>query len=339
MPTAPLPVIHDAPAHEAAAPWLLGELRRLAGASTALDLESADGNRVAIENLSGALRRLLEPALDALAALERLDDDAALAAPATAELDPWTAPPPVARDAARISDVCFAGRMELRRVLRELAAARDDDARLVAAEAGRRKLCRAVRAVLAAAHHGGADDVGEPMRPPAAELASALAIRRLYARFRHDLRRAADDTPQAVLEAVRYAGGALSTLAGKPCYADVRFSDRMVLRRLRERALSWARHDRSVPAGLQLLEDVWTCGNLLRGINRRQELKDHDRALIPRLLRGPDDVAAWFAELDALYGLDDDLDQLFDRARAIAKTGGALDRLVPEVLIHLGQVR
>jgi len=339
MPTAPLPVFHDAPAHDAVAPSLLGELRRLAGTATALDLESADGNRVAIESLSGTLRRLLEPALDALAALERLDDDAALAAPATDELDPWTAPP-AAPDAARISDVCFAGRMELRRVLRELAAARDDDARLVAAEAGRRKLCRAVRAVLAAAHDGGADDVGEPPRPPAAELASALAIRRLYARFRHDLRRAADDTPQAVLEAVRYAGGALSTLAGKPCYADVRFSDRVVLRRLRERALSWARHDRSVPAGLRLLDDIWTCSDLLRGINRRQELKDHDRTLIPRLLRGPDDdVAAWFAELDSLYGLDDDLDQLFERARAIAKAGGALDRLVPEVLIHLGQVR
>lgn len=338
MPTAPLPVIHDAPAHDAAAPSLLGELRRLAGAATALDLESADGNRVAIESLSATLRRLLEPALDALAALERLDDDAALAAPVLDELDAWNAPPPVA--AVRVSDVCFAGRMELRRMLRELATAPDADARLVAAEAGRRKLCRAVRAVLAAAHDGGADDVGEPQRPPAAELASALAIRRLYARFRHDLRRAADHTPQAVLEAVRYAGGALSTLAGKPGYADVRFSDRLVLRRLRERALTWARHDRSVPAGLQLLEDVWTCGNLLRGINRRQELKAHDGALIPRLLRGPDDdVAAWFAELDALYGLDDDLDQLFDRARAIAKTGGALDRLVPEVLIHLGQVR
>jgi hypothetical protein len=143
-----------------------------------------------------------------------------------------------------------------------------------------------------------------------------------------------------VLEAVRYAGGALSTLAGKPCYADVRFSDRVVLRRLRERALTWARHDRSVPAGLRLLDDIWTCSDLLRGINRRQELRDHDRALIPRLLRGPDDdVAAWFVELDSLYGLDDDLDQLFERARAIAKAGGALDRLVPEVLIHLGQVR
>jgi hypothetical protein len=231
--------------------------------------------------------------------------------------------------------------MELRRVLRELAAAHDDDARLVAAETGRRKLRRAIRAVLeAAGDAGGSGAPGEHHgRYLVADLASALAIRELYARFRRSLRRPTDETPEAVLAAVRYAGGALATLVADPEYADVRASDRAVLRKLRERALQWAGHDRSVTAGLHLLDDVWTCGDLLRGINRRQELKDHDRALIGALLRGPDDdISAWFDRFDPLFGLDDDLDTLLARVAAMRQVGGPLDRLVPEALVRLAQV-
>jgi hypothetical protein len=316
-------------------------LRDIAERAAAIDLEAADANRGSTAQVAGAMRRLLEQALEVMEAVQGSDDEPA-AAGDLVEPDAWVSSAPSIRAIPRVGDVCFAGAMELRRVLRELGTAPDDDGRLVAAETGRRKLRRAIRAVLETAGQVGESGAPGGHHGPylVADVASALAIRRLYARFRRSLRRPTEETPEAVLAAVRYAGGALAALVADPDYADVRASDRAVLRKLRERALQWARHDRGVATGVHLLDDVWTCGDLLRGINRRQELKDHDGALIPRLLRGPDDdVGAWFAQLDALYGLDDDLDQLFDRARAIAKAGGALDRLVPEVLIHLGQVR
>jgi hypothetical protein len=76
-----------------------------------------------------------------------------------------------------------------------------------------------------------------------------------------------------------------------------------------------------------------------RGINRRQELREHDRALIAVLGRGPDsDTAAWFARLDALVGLDDELDAVLERARAARDNAAALDRVVPEALVRLAQV-
>ncbi|HEY0987851.1 MAG TPA: 30S ribosomal protein S5 [Kofleriaceae bacterium] len=200
----------------------------------------------------------------------------------------------------------------------------------------------AIRAVLEAARATGVYDAFAGASSGchhAADIESALAIRQLYARFRRSLRRATDDTPEAVLAAVRYAGGAIAALVSDPDYADVRASDRAVLRALRDRALHWARGDRSVAAGLHLLDDVWTCGDLLRGINRRQELREHDRALIAVLGRGPDsDTAAWFARLDALVGLDDELDAVLDRARAARDDAAALDRVVPEALVRLAQV-
>jgi hypothetical protein len=309
MPAAPVVAVD-----EVLRPALLVALRDIVGAA-----DAADGNTVATERLWSGLRRMLERALELLAALQGAEDDAAT---------------------TQIADLCFAGTMELRRVLRELNAAADDHGRLVAAEACRRKMRRAIRAVLEAAREAGVHDMfGEP-GGCAADLASAVAIRRLYARFRGSLRRAADDTPEAVLAAVRYAGFALATLVSEPDYADVRASDRAVLRELRERALQWARGDRAVPAGLHLLDDVFTCGDLLRGINRRQELREQDGALIAALARSPDaETGGWFARLDALFGLDDDLDRLLERTRAVQGDAAALDRLVPEVLVRLAQVQ
>jgi hypothetical protein len=237
-----------------------------------------------------------------------------------------------------VGDLCFAGGMELKRVLRELVSAQTDDARIVAAEAARRKIRRAIRATLEAAREAGVDVLGgeHQGRHQVADLACALAVRRLYARFRRGLRRPSDDSPDAVLAAVRYAGGAIATLVSAPDFADVRVSDRAVIRRLRERALNWARHDRGAVTGLHLLEDVWTCGDLLRGINQRQELQAHDAALIALALRGPDDsVAAWFALIDPLYGLDDAVDRILESAQA----GGDLDRLVPDALVALASVQ
>jgi hypothetical protein len=131
-----------------------------------------------------------------------------------------------------------------------------------------------------------------------------------------------------VLEAAREAG--VHDMFGEPggCAADLASALAIRLAAARARA------------AVHLLDDVFTCGDLLRGINRRQELCEHDGALIAALARSPDaETGGWFARLDALFGLDDDLDRLLERTRAVQGDAAALDRLVPEVLVRLAQVQ
>lgn len=313
---------------------VLQALRTLTGEVASLDLRSGDDDAATAAANAAQLRDVVVRALALFAELQDLEP-----APPEDEPDAWT----VSDAAPRIGDVCFAGGLELRRVARELTAAQNLDELVTAAETARRKLRRAVRAVLevARARHGHDLLSGVTGPHPVADLGAALAVRRLYAEFRRGLRRPTDDSAEAVLVAVRYAGGALAALVASPDYADVRASDRAILRRLRERALRWARGSREVQAGLHLLEDVWTCGDLLRGINLRQELRAHDAAALAAL-RAPGAAAqlpAWLAHLYALDGLDDGLDALIARTRALAALDAGLPAaLVDEILVRLAQV-
>lgn len=296
---------------------LLLELRDLAtqAADLPLDREGAP----ALTAPAGALRRMMERTIAILGALQRLDEIDEVPAADDDDDDAWmTGGATSSRPYSQVGDVCFAGTLELTRVLRELIAAPAGDDLVIATETAHRKLRRAIRAVLEAAREAGGTDIlgGEHKgRHRVADLDSALAVRRLYATFRRALRAPTDDSPEAVLAAVRYAGGALAALVTEPDYADVRASDRAVLRALRERALTWARGDRAVLTGQQLLADVETCADLLRGINRRQELRAHDLELITALCADRSGAPSWWTQLEALVGLDDVLDAVLAEAR------------------------
>ncbi len=310
MAGSPLPETPD----RAAEMQRLIELRDLASLAAGLDPGTCEGDAVGAAALAREVRRLVERAVELLGELQAIDD------------------------VTEVADMCFAGALELKRLLRELGAARGADDVVVTAESARRKLRRAVRAVLEVARIEGSPDIlggAHQGRHRVSDLESALAVRRLYATFRRGLRRPDGDSPEAVLTAVRYAAGAMALMVTEPDYADVRASDRAVLRALRARALDWARHDRSAREGLHLLEDLWTCADLLRGINRRQDLVAHDAALIAELHDGPGaDLAAWSARLDALVGLDDRLDALLGQRAA-----APLAALVPELLARLAELR
>jgi hypothetical protein len=313
---------------------LLFMLRDLAGEAAAIDLD--DETRLSSE--LDELFRILERTILTLDGLQSLDDpDPALEweeLETAVEPDAWSGSPR-SRQLPNVADLSFAGGLELRRVHRDMLAATNLDARLSAGEAIRRKVRRAIRATLEAAREAGVDVLGGEHQGhhQVADVASGLAVRRLYARFRRSLRRPAEASAAAVLDAVRYAGGALATLVTCPDYADVRASDRAVLRRLRERALAWARHDRGTVSGLQLIEDLWTSADLLRRINRRQELLHHDRELAARLSAGPvGTIDEWFRELDALFGMDDRLDGILDLVRV---DPSAMSRLLDDALACL----
>lgn len=327
MPVAPLPVGGE-PSRIA----VLVALRDVAAQAAAIDVVAADDDHGAIAPAATELCELLEHTLELLAALQLVDDDDT----AIADLDRLEQRLEL-RAAIWLPDVCAAATTELRRALRELLAAVGDDDRVIAIDNGRRKLRRAAGAVLdAAREHGGRDLLGgEPRgRHQLAELASGLAVRQLYAQFRRALRGASEVGARAgldaVLAAVRHAGNALAALVADRGYSEVRARDRRALRKLRERALLWLRHDRSVAVGLQLLDDIHACGEALRAINRRQLVAVHDSALVSVLGRTTSTPpAAWFTQLDALFGLDDALDAVLDRARMITDGDHALAPLVP----------
>jgi hypothetical protein len=218
----------------------------------------------------------------------------------------------------KLADVCFAGVLELNRAAQELQHASSEDDVLVALETAARKLRRALRAVLETALLSGETELtgAEQLRGrDGFDLESTLAVRRLYAAFRRSLRRPQGETAEAVLTALRYAAGGLATLMSSPAYERARISDRRLLRRLHERLLLWARSGRAVPSGLELLDDVWTCADLLRDINRRQELKVHDAALIRQLTCSASDPSEhWLDQVEPLFGLDDALDLLIDQS-------------------------
>jgi hypothetical protein len=315
---------------------LLTTLRGLAASAAATDPRVHEDDEPALGGLARELQSLLVHAIETLAELRREDDGQREPEPIVfdEELDelqvgrtPMLSPP-------RLANVCFAGAFELGRVLRELSAARSLADVLVASETARRKLLRASRAVLDAAQDLREDEPA--WRFEATDLRAALVVRRLYAGFRRALRRATHDDADAVLTAVRYAGGALATLVAAQAYNEARASDRMLLRRLHQRALAWARHDRDVTTGLQLLDDVWTTADLLRNINRRQELRAHDGATMRLAMRGPgDSPAQWLAQLDALVGIDDELDAAIARATGEPHP----ETLAAEISARLGQLR
>lgn len=281
---------------------------------TTVRLPSLDAEHAECQALSSCLCALLERALGVFAQL----DLEGLTEQSEASRD-WSVDGALAAAPARISDICFAGTFELRRVLRDLRDAETVDELSVALEAAHRKLSRAVRAALNAERQesfSASTAPGENGPDLSPEIETALAVRRLYTVFRRSLRQPTDDSPEALLAALRYAAGALAALVAAPAYANVRASDRALLRRLRERVIEWARHHRPFDAGVRLLEDVSTCADLLRGINRRQELRAYDQVVIRRLATPGDlDRKGWSAALESLFGLDDELDASIERMR------------------------
>ena len=276
--------------------------------------DADDLEQLPIEPLSGLLQR-------ALAHLQTLERE--LAGPGIPEADlveaDWDEKgqiSPPSNRAITLQDYCFGVAVELRRPLRVLKTPGPGDDRVAAYESGKRKLRRALPVILNAAREAG--EFGRlDEEVAAADLESSIAIRRLYGEFRRALRRPSSEEPNAVLEAARYAAGAIAALVSSPSYRDVRVEDRRVLRGLRDRAVLWARSDKSSQAGLRLLGDVWACADLLRGVNRRQDLRAHDEALVASLLGARDiEPTEFWTRVGRLEGLDDVLDTWILRARS-----------------------
>jgi len=306
----------------------------------AVDIENLEGNPALVTEATRELGDTLESTLEILAALEHLQQPLEGELDGFADFEPETHVGVRSTKAApaKLEDVCFAGSLELTRAVRALNGAKSADDQLIAAETARRKLARAIHAVVQVARDSGITDfVGgtQSFRRLEGELESALVVRRLYAEFRRSLRRAETESAEAVLTALRYAAGAVAVLTASPHYAVMRVSDRALLRRQRDRLLEWSRAGKPLREGQQLLEDIWTCADLLRDINRRQELRAHDNSLIRELLReSASDRPGWLDQLARLTGLDSALDSLIVESRKTATEAERL-ALTMDIMVRL----
>ena len=277
---------------------------------------------------------LLTDVLACLTALElvthqKSDEDLSAAAEAETWIGLRSA---AAAPQARLEDICFVAGLELSRTLGALVTAGEPEAAATAVEAALRKLYRVLHAVLEGAREKGSapqESDEQLQRRLTVELESALAVRKLYARFRKSLRRPEGQDRQSVLTALRYAASALASLVASPHYHALRSSDRDLLRQLRDRLLEWAHAGNPTSVGLQLLEDVFTCAELLRGINGRQELRAHDMDLVRELVADATRArSAWLEKLERLVGMDDTLDSLASRLAVTASEAPLIEIMV-----------
>jgi hypothetical protein len=97
---------------------------------------------------------------------------------------------------------------------------------------------------------------------------------------------------------------------------DMRIQDEMVFKGLHTRVSTWLGSAQSPESGRQLFTDICAFAGDLKRVSERRELRVHDAEQIDGALKGLDapmpKVDALTAAVQALEGLDDELDRLFE---------------------------
>jgi hypothetical protein len=222
-----------------------------------------------------------------------------------------------------VGDIAFCAQLELRQRLhrlREVTTSRDAVALLGECDSALRRLFKGLCAIESAL----ARKVGsEPLLDFTSELERSLRVRRCYARFTRKILELPPPTPETIVARLRAVGTAIAMLVGQDVYAELRMSDRLQLRLLQRRVLAWLRgaETRDAAGGLELFSDVTTFLDMLKQVNRRQELVEHDAALAGELLGSlgpgaPEVPQALLARLGALAGRDASIDGLLGSGQA-----------------------
>lgn len=215
----------------------------------------------------------------------------------------------------KITSIAFVARLAMRARLQAIAALELPARRweLIAAAGGAtREIVRSLGAFDAAlCEHEGIRSEARPGRRE--ELERALAIRRAYVIFRHDL---VTDRPDDLRLRLRRAGTGIAQLFGTEVYPFMRVADRCALRQLQRRILAWLRGaphagDDHATEGARIFQDLVSLADLLLNINKREELVEHDR----RALAEAAELCGWdqgamLARLQAVRGRDAELDAL-----------------------------
>ncbi len=107
------------------------------------------------------------------------------------------------------------------------------------------------------------------------ELARSLRVRRILSGLWSGVQQAAE--VEDIAARLRRTAMAIAETVGAPSFGDVRIADRVLLQNLRSEVLHWLSGDRNERDAEYIWQDLQGFVELTRGINRRQELIDHDR--------------------------------------------------------------
>jgi hypothetical protein len=221
-----------------------------------------------------------------------------------------------------ITDVLFLARNELKGALQDLIASIDQEDFLRVAsscDSGLRTLKRTLISVESAIYEY------EGREPPVrqwSDLEVSLRTRRMYGELRREILSTPSPRDPALPDCLASLHDRLDRLRDLDFYPLLRFDDRVAMRELRRRMASWvASEPHDLIAGRRLWQDLMGFAELLKEVSHRQELRQHDRALLRRAYhqlfgRGPHPPAVpedLLHQLAALGGLDDELDELLQR--------------------------
>lgn len=169
------------------------------------------------------------------------------------------------------------------------------------------------------------------MLPP--RLETSLQVRRQYHKLWSFAAATAAVVPTTARAALRSAGTRIAILNGSPVYSQLREDDRFRIRELQSRILQWLRDGNDQLVATRLWQDFALFVEMLRQINLREELIEHDREVLRAAAaalrgRGEDALREVCEALTAVTGLDDALEALLQREPS-----------VPALLRELGRLR
>jgi hypothetical protein len=207
----------------------------------------------------------------------------------------------------------------------------------------------------------------EPVDRQWSSIEDSLEIRSLYSQFRRAVQRCGEATDRDNLTAnLRSAATRIAILRGRQIYPFLRVYDRVPIRRLQKRILSWLEAGRDDPTssaepdaalgatpsptvepadyvqeGRRLWSDLTSFAELLTQINNREDLREFDRRTAGRLYRqlfSPGQTvtelpASQLNELEKLIGRDDDLDRFILEAdrRPLSELAAPLERVCEQL--------
>ncbi|MCH9683028.1 MAG: hypothetical protein K0V04_16450 [Deltaproteobacteria bacterium] len=226
------------------------------------------------------------------------------------------------------ADIAFIAKLEMNTLAREARSILDVDDGWRAIELCERTRRHIIKATTALRRTWGATpgiSLGQD-EVYVTELVRSLRVRRRYAIFHRRVAMAGAEHGDRPTARLRSVGTSIAVLICRPEYRDFRMGDRMLLRDL-QRVI--VRHlgavDTSEHAADRIWQDTLGAVQILRQINRRPELLEHDNLVLDTLheqlagLQPGEDLAAIIEQADAVLGCDEAIDErLRDRSADVS---------------------
>jgi hypothetical protein len=223
-----------------------------------------------------------------------------------------------------VGDLAFLARNELATCRRDLQISQREGDVLKLASACETSL-RRLRRILVSIESAVYEYEGrEPPMRILPDLKISLQVRNLYGRLRREILARGSATSGRMEDHLLAVASRLGELRDLNIYPFLRFDDRIQIRDLLERIADWLREGSEADQnGQRLWQDLLGFAELLKQVNHRQELREHDRQVIldacAELFEGEEErdqvTQELFSRLELLLGLDDRLDrQILARA-------------------------